>query len=407
MIGCFSFGDSNLSFEKFLNDNPGIGGTEYLYLSLVLLLSKKSNLNVVLYSPNPFLHLPSNVIQIQCKNSMEAISHFEHNYSGYFIHTPRSSNDVHFEKLFNTRVIIWEHLKLDSKTVHLCAKRNDIVANIVISDAQEQWLWRSKLLKKTEIIYNFVTIPHMNRKFQDNASNVFYIGALYPHKHLDYLTNAWPKIVRKVPQAKLNVIGSASVYNSNASLGSLGIASPQYEDKILEPLKKNGILNSVSFLGKLNNAEMYESLKDCSVGVVNPVGSGETFCISALNFAVMGIPVVGANYGGLRTTLPKKCGYRINSKSQLIQRVVELLKNNEKNKQFGDNYKAFAESSFTVDNFYESWLTLIEKINQKGSINNSGLIGRRFIGSVHSFFDWLHLFAKRILNFISRHIKKS
>ena len=405
IIGVFAYADPNLKFDHFLDYNPGIGGTEYLYFCLTLLLSKKANTKVVVFSPVFLINLPKNIIQIRCPSARKALVIFDNEFGGIFIFTPKTNIDLAFGPLSRTQIILWEHLQLDKTILKLCEKRKEVVANVVLSNAQANWMWKTKLRKKTVIINNFVSSHTVTRNYQSTTHIVFYIGAIYPNKHLDFLTKAWPRVIKKIPDAHLFVIGSSKVYSENAIVGALGISTPEYEAAIIEPLVRSKTIDSVSFLGKMDNLKMYNQLSDCSVGVVNPVGSGETFCISALNFGVMGIPVVGANYGGLKTTIPKNCGYRINTNEQLSNKIIELLKNKEKNIYFGNHFKNVVTEFFTVEIFEKRWIELIDNINKE--LDKIPWVKKGLICSVvSSFFDWYHLFLHRIKSFVFRKLHR-
>jgi glycosyltransferase involved in cell wall biosynthesis len=62
---------------------------------------------------------------------------------------------------------------------------------------------------------------------------VTYVGALIPTKGFHKLAKVWKNILKKVPTAKLQVIGDGKLYNKNAVLGPHGIAEAKYEKKSL------------------------------------------------------------------------------------------------------------------------------------------------------------------------------
>ena len=276
----------------------------------------------------------------------------------------------------------------------------NVVANVVLSESQAKWMYSSHMFNKTKIIHNFVSYNGGLRK-NNNSLNVYYIGAIYPSKNLDCLTSIWPKVLRIVPNAKLYVIGSSRVYSSNAEVGSLGISSPDYERLILGPIRRPDILKSVSFLGKLSNNEIYHELENCKVGVVNPVGTGETFCISALNFGAMGIPVVAGNFGGLKTTLPENCGFKVKTRRELCKKIVQVLLDSDLNNRFGNKYHEIVCDKFTLTEFEEKWINLIDCIFDNSEISNTKLYSKLNC-LFSSLADRIYMFLRKIDLFFLR-----
>lgn len=107
----------------------------------------------------------------------------------------------------------------------------------------------------------------------------------------------------EVPEAKLYVVGSGRLYNHEEELGSLGVASKDYENMFAKYLMHDGkLIPSVKFCGNMG-IEKSEIFYRTTVGVINPNGTDETFGISALDMAACGVPVVTRAINGLFDTV--------------------------------------------------------------------------------------------------------
>lgn len=70
--------------------------------------------------------------------------------------------------------------------------------------------------------------------------NVCYIGSLHPAKGFQFLAQAWPKVLKEVPDANLFIIGSGKLYGRNAQLGKWGIAKEEFEEEFMPYITQNG-----------------------------------------------------------------------------------------------------------------------------------------------------------------------
>lgn len=384
-------------FDDFLTSNPGIGGTEYMTLALAISLSLTNKYDVVLYT-REYSNSPRGVSVKKVNDVVESLLDFDSVYGGIFILCPRGPRDASFAALNQTRIIIWNHCELKKKVLDTLYRRSEIRASVALSEGQMSRISTSRIRKITTIIGHFISTNDQALKNKKDHHEVCYIGSIYPFKHLDLLTRAWPSIVKKIPDARLYVIGTSKVYNENANVGNMQIADSEYEKEIIYPLKKHNVLDSVVFLGKLNNNEINKTLNECSVGVVNPVGTGETFCISALNFAANAIPVVGGNYGGLRTTIPSDCGYRVSSKRKLSKRIIRLLENEQEREKKGFTYYKFVQSSYNLKNFTNKWERLIDSVFENPRIKQKNKISVFLLlkYKIKYFWDSINLLKNKI-----------
>ena len=117
------------------------------------------------------------------------------------------------------------------------------------------------------------------------------------------MAKAWPKILEEVPDAELFVIGSGKLYDKKSKLGKWGLADERYESTFMKYLTRGeDLLPGVHLLGTLGG-EKYAVLAQTKVGVPNPSGHTETFCISAVEMQMMGARVVSKRCAGYLDTV--------------------------------------------------------------------------------------------------------
>ena len=107
-----------------------------------------------------------------------------------------------------------------------------------------------------------------------------------------------------MPDAHLNVIGGGALYDRNSRLGKWGLAEEKDEQEFMPYLidEEGKLLSSVTFWGVLGK-EKDEVLNRTKVGVPNPGGVSETFCIAAIEMQLWGGLVTTIRYGGFIDTV--------------------------------------------------------------------------------------------------------
>ncbi len=158
-----------------------------------------------------------------------------------------------------------------------------------------------------------------------NNHNVVYMGMLSQGKGFHVLAKAWKKVLKQVPDAQLYVIGSGKLYDKNASLGSYGLASPEFEALFMPWLvdDEGKILPSVHFLGLLG-VEKYDVLGKCKVGVPNPTGNTECLPITTIEIQLMGCNITTIYHPAYLDTVVNR-DYLYNRTSQLAQYIINRL----------------------------------------------------------------------------------
>lgn len=377
--------------------NPGVGGGTYQFINLYNVLST-SNFNVYFVHKNK-----SNFIDIAPgKNIL-----FDNNQELFEILEDLNLDNIILPQRFGYDLL--DKFKLLSVPItyrcgnYLNAKEvkylsNDIVKNVVCLN----WEHASKcydtdLFHKIVIIPNFINLDILKRplkSYNANAENSFvitYIGSITPSKGLHLLAKVWHKIVKIIPNAELNIIGSKSLYDAKLD-NSHNIYSP-YEMKVKAIFDKDSVSSSkVVYHGKLG-IEKYSIISKTDIGVVNPSGKSEIFTNSVVDFSLYNVPVLGRNKYGLVSMIENGInGFKFNSLEGLIDKIIYIYKNNDiefKGVEFIK--RKFANESYS----FKNWILLFHE-NKRNSLLFSNI--------KHSKKMVFHnLFALRV---ISRYLQK-
>ena len=200
----------------------------------------------------------------------------------------------------------------------------------------------------------------------------------------------WPHVLKEVPEAELYVIGSGKVYDSHASLGKLGIACKEYEDVFSPYLIKDGkLIPSVHFLGRMG-AEKEDILLRTKVGVPNPTGITETFCLSAVEMQILGARIATIKAPGYLDTVKDGILYR--RPKQLVKSIVSLLKDNSSNYEKAIRY---FESEFSQNTILRQWENLL----------NGNYAPNRHKPNLNYRFKWMKIMVGHMREFLPNFIR--
>lgn len=294
------------------NGNPGIGGSEWLFLMLAQYLqifyAKKYRISIFHYSD---CKIPEGIKDIRIKTEEELLKMLETSGDEIIIHQIAKSKKW-YQRIARINIIDipWAHCYIkynEVMDINQCTR----VKRVVFVGREELDAYiDDDIIEKSVYIYNMINTKgqHKNRKVNFNKT-VTYLGSLVPEKYFHRLAEIWPEILKRVPDAKLQVIGTGKLYNRDAKLGRFGIAQKEYEDYFMKFLtdEKGEILPSVTFLGIVGE-DKEEYFTKTAVGVVNPSGVDETFCLSAVEMELCGVPIVTKKKYGLLQPLPPAIG---------------------------------------------------------------------------------------------------
>lgn len=352
--------DVDLSIPEL--GNPGCGGTEYAIASLVKELSRNSNNNLLVYSQSKFEM--ENVTNVLVSDLFNAVDLAEMN-GQIFVFRPYIHSDPKLlEKIAGSSIsaIAWLHVTPTYEHLLKLASIPQIRALVTMSHRQFFGWLDSPVSVKTVNIVNGQYPSRVERK-NDFDKTVTYLGALVPQKGFHLLAEVWPRVLEKLPNAKLNVIGSGQLYSRKSNLGEMGIAGSDYENEIVSKLGSS--ISSVNFLGRVSNQEKDKIISQTAVGIVNPSGLTENCPASALDFQSAGVPLVAGNKNGLiDTVLHGVTGLLISTPKELEKAILKLLMQRDLNLKFGAAGPLFVERNFRFRDVSESWENLFSAVEK-------------------------------------------
>ncbi|TCL70748.1 glycosyltransferase involved in cell wall biosynthesis [Hydrogenispora ethanolica] len=356
----------NIDFSKLEEGNPGVGGTEFLLIQLSYYLIKYcKKIDVVMYTSN-LITLPEIINQVVIENDVDTLEKVKEDNIDIFIFVPKTRGSDYYKKLdqLNIRSIAWVHNYIDYRNIERLQKCSSVKRIVFVGRQHYDAYFDDYIINKAVYIYNMVVpgkIEKIDCKLKEKS--VTYVGALIPTKGFHKLAKQWKAILKEVPDAKLYVIGSGKLYDRFAEMGPQNIAEKRYETKLMKYLSKNeNLLDSVCFCGTMG-VEKEKIIEKTKVGVANPTGISETFCLSAVEFEAVGIPVVSyKGYGLLDTISDKHTGLLIKTGKQLREAIVTLLKDNETNSLYGANGQLFYNQNFTPEIIIKEWEKLFHEV---------------------------------------------
>lgn len=368
---------------RFLDKgNPGIGGTPYLIVLIASELAKRDNdLNVTLYVDADGVFC--NELNVKKTNDcFSSIFDADKEEYDFMVVNSMYINWDHFDfsaiksKL---RLIPWCHNFNKYSWNRIFYKQEKIARFITVSKEQLDLLRDHSVFDKGDYIFNAVPFdsvalnlktlsPQISRKH-----TVVFMGSLLWGKSFHVLASIWPDILKEVPDAELFIIGSGNLYNKSSRAGKYGLAPEAYESIFIKHLISDdgSILSSVHFLGNLG-LDKFDVLREMKVGVPNPRGTGETFCISAVEMQIVGCNVVSMEAPGYLDTVYN--GKLTKSKASLRKAIIDLLHSDQPIKNH-DESLAYILDRFSIDSVVNDWERLLsgdmkEHIHPIEPINN-------------------------------------
>ena len=360
---------SKRNYSNIVQGNPGIAGSEYEFLLVSFLLEQRINeikTYLLTNAKGDFPHRSKAYVEDLnecCKYCKE------HKIQLLVIDIKCFDQKVLNQYSNSLSVIIWAHNDVHYKQWNLFSALS-YIKRIVNVGREEMELYRDHVLsEKSTFIYNIFPVReksyYKKKIVSDDNHNVVYMGSIVKMKGFHILARAWKTVIKNIPDANLYVIGSGRLYNQDASLGYYGIAEEKYENMFMPYLvdKKGDILPSVHFLGLLGD-EKYDELGKCKVGVPNPTGFSETFCICALEMQLLGCNITTIAHPAYYDTVLHK-DYLFKNEFNLANFLIKRLLAPRDNY---DELYNFINDNFGISSNIEKWEKLIFNIDNPCSI---------------------------------------
>jgi len=352
-----NYGISNVDISTIKKVNPGIGGTQYemFLFSLLLEKSNKYDIHTILDFPQKgFTFKNVHYLKSQCD-----IFELCHSLDLEILILRANCFLEKCECFGSIKIIYWVHNFIDYNAAKIISSLKNVKAVIFVSKQQYDFYRELDIIKKATYIYNTLFIPKNIISLPKKKFDVVFTGNLVYTTRFHVATSIWPWIVKKIPNARLHVIGSGLNGNRNLKLGRRGIAEETYEDLIFAPLEKNKVVDSVIFHGNLG-CKKNKIISKCSLALAP--NKDETFCISACEYILNGTPVVALKSGGLVDVVKnKQTGYLCKTPKSLAKTVVNIL-NGKNVLNINDSKIEYMRSNFGYKAFTNKWIQTIEMV---------------------------------------------
>lgn len=355
---------NNLDLTRLELGNPGIGGTDYCQLFVAQQFLNKYK--VVIYT-REVLNIDERFKQVVVEDEFDSIKKANSEVD-IFLWVAKFPIEELYREISNSnlKVIAWVHNYINYKTIKLLRDTDNIKRVVFVGQQHYDSYIDDRLIEKSTFIYNIVPYVEREKRILNNSEKkVVYIGAMAKSKGFHVLAKAWKKIVADVPEAKLYVMGSVQLYDRTIKMGKFGIAKKEYEDMFMPYLlDKNGnIMSSVTFMGTVG-VEKYDVFRSTYVGVPNPSGLTETFCLSAVELESCGVPIATyRGYGLLDTVKHNFTGLQSRNSKQLANNIIKLLSAEDFNMELGNNAVEYVKK-FDTQKIMPEWFGLIDEIIQ-------------------------------------------
>lgn len=386
----------NVDMSHPEDGNPGIGGSEWLFLMLARYLQTNydENYRISVYHYSE-CKIPEGVRDIRVKSEEELLDKLEASDEMIIVHQIAKSPRW-YERIeeINIADVPWAHCYIKYDEVMAINKCTHVRRVVFVGKEEYESYMDDDIICKSTYIFNMLNVKKTHKLRENGFSKtVTYMGSLVPAKAFHLLAEVWSDILLQVPDAKLNVIGTGKLYDRDAKLGRFGIAQEDYENYFMKYLTDTdgNLLPSVRFLGLLGE-EKEDYFADTAVGVVNPSGSDETFCLSAVEMEICGVPIVTRRkYGLIDTVLHGKTGLLYKNRKQFVEYIVLLLKEQEVNRRMGNAAPDFVKESFDADKMIGLWHHMFQDI-----INNVPVVFCKSSANYGNDLKWLRVFCRKL-----------
>jgi len=361
-------GYQGVDLSKPEDGNPGIGGTQYNFLTLPYYYMKYFDDVEFVFYAHITDTLPLGFEAVELENVSDAAQKAKQDGCDIFVYRPTQDTEgkEFLENLKDIKIktLAWVH-NTPFKQLGKISKHPYIVRYVNVSKEQYDMLRDHPIIYKTDMICNGFDPKHYTPKDEiQKEKSVVYMGSLIYSKGFHVLARVWKKVLDKVPEAKLEVIGSGQLYNRNSKLGKWEIADESYES-IFRPYlsdEKGNKLDSVIFHGVLGK-EKISIMQKAMIGCPNPSGMTENCPGVAIEFQACGTAIVsGAFCGILDTVEGGKTGLLGKSCDELVENIVSLLQDEQYARELGQNGVKFVQEKFDYKKISTKWKNTFEDI---------------------------------------------
>lgn len=246
--------------------------------------------------------------------------------------------------------------------VHGCARNSRLISlflfitNIFFRKTGLLFRWVDKFIA----VSNFVKDKYIAAGFPAEKIIVKYNGINELTSTIDFSGRRGLTFVGRLTAAKGTKQLKAIFSNINEPINVVGVGDDLAE---LQEFCQGNNLQQVCFYGRLSRKDTAKIMA-CSKCVIVPSQCGETFSLVIAEAMMNAIPVVVSDLGGPEELIEKSgAGLVVPAKDTLsfIEKINQLLHNDELNRQFGQKGRKFFEQNLTQKISIDSLITIYEQ----------------------------------------------
>ena len=173
----------------------------------------------------------------------------------------------------------------------------------------DSYAFHKKLKNKSSVLYNVIDIDSLYQKMENDKNqydyDIIYIGRLTYPKNPERLMRVCEKVIEKIPNVKIGIVGSGDLLEETMSL-----------------CRELKLQNNVKFLGFQSNP--LKMLHDAKAMIMTSRWEGTPMC--ALEAIALGVPIVSAPTDGICELVENgKNGFLSDDDNILAQRLADIV----------------------------------------------------------------------------------
>lgn len=232
-------------------------------------------------------------------------------------------------------------IKLFWRPIHLVPDKITAISGFLARRAERLGVKRENI----RIIPNGVDLTKIPEQAEKIPNRVICVARFSWEKGIEYLIEAWPRVLKKVPTARLVFVGSKVKRGEETA------------SRVNELIKKYKISETIEFKGALPNTQTLVEIKKSSVFICPSLAEG--LGIVFIEAQACGVPPIGTRVGGIPDVIQdQENGLLIEPKDPeaIAKAIIRLLTDRELANRLSQR------ALITVQKY--DWANIIEQINK-------------------------------------------
>jgi glycosyltransferase involved in cell wall biosynthesis len=235
-------------------------------------------------------------------------------------------------------------------TAHFAFEHADLLRAVSDSTRQQLEQWAPG-----RPIFQFVAWTDMEVFLQASINeeehpfqNILYVGSLIPRKGVHHLIDAFARVTKNFPQARLAIVGRDE--------------NKTYAAQLKEQVRRLSLDGRVQFLREVRQAELTMWMRRACVFVLPSISEGlGRVVIEAMATCT---PVIGSRVGGIPEMVEDGVtGFlvRPGDEATLAEKIRWVLEHSDEAREMGRRARLFAERFFSTDIYVQGYARVLEE----------------------------------------------